>query len=194
MDESTADSLSRAIDAAVDGRIAFVDLRNTGVMADRGSIPTQACPRPHARASSSREYSCTLGQACCHRAAGMRRPSATERFTGGKELACIWPAQRRRPRRRRQASGRGRVRVLCERGPLRRQDASSPSFRHRSDRNPAFRSRKNRPAPPLGRSDRHLKSEAVSLDEGLDSAFWACNTFMPCRTPVTIMFTIPTTS
>jgi hypothetical protein len=32
MDYSTADSLSRAIDAAADGRIAFVDLRNTGVI------------------------------------------------------------------------------------------------------------------------------------------------------------------
>jgi erythromycin esterase-like protein len=32
MDHSTADSLSRAIDAAADGRIAYVDLRNTGVI------------------------------------------------------------------------------------------------------------------------------------------------------------------
>jgi len=32
VDDSTADSLSRAIDAAADGRIAFVDLRNTGVI------------------------------------------------------------------------------------------------------------------------------------------------------------------
>jgi len=40
VDDSTADSLSRAIDAAADGRIAFVDLRNTGVMAERGSIST----------------------------------------------------------------------------------------------------------------------------------------------------------
>ncbi len=32
VDDATADSLSRAIDAAADGRIAFVDLRNTGVI------------------------------------------------------------------------------------------------------------------------------------------------------------------
>ena len=36
-------------------------------------------------------------------------------------------------------------------------------FRHRSDRHPALRSRRNRPSPPRARSEHHLEFEAVSM-------------------------------
>jgi hypothetical protein len=38
-------------------------------------------------------------------------------------------------------------------------------FRHRSDRHPALRSRRNRPSPPRARSEHHLEFEAVSMRE-----------------------------
>jgi hypothetical protein len=38
-------------------------------------------------------------------------------------------------------------------------------FRHRPDQHPALRERRNRTSPPLARSERHLKFEAVSTGE-----------------------------